>query len=534
MNVAVVLHSHLPWVRRNGVHPVGEEWFHQALADSYLPLLEMLERLAGAGCRELLSLGVTPVLAEQLDDPHLLAEFHSWLGRRRLDLGYTVSRYGAPDRAGMAAAWAHEWRRLTGLLERFEARERRSGVLASFRALADAGVIELLGGPATHPYLPLMDDPALIRGQIAGGLATSARLLGRRPRGVWAPECGHRPEGPVADPCAPPRAFGDDGTPELPRSAAVLPGLETFWAEAGVGHLVLDGPSLAAAAGAGSRDWSRAGGETVAPGGPLDVLDRPALLGSSDVAAFGRNLAVSYAVWNPHGGYPADPWYRDFHQADLEGGFKTWRVTARDRLDKAPYDPERARTRALVHAARFVDLLRGHLTVRTPDTVVVAAYDTELFGHWWHEGPVWLEAVLRLVHEDERLRPTTLAAHLERHPPTRRLAVPESSWGWGKGHGAWVGGRTRWLWQALREAEARFLALPPGPGRAAAWRQLTLAQASDWPFMLNREQSAEYAEERVRGHLARFEAACRGEGLDALRARDDPWGTPLPAPLPVG
>lgn len=528
MPVAIVLHAHLPWVRRNGTHPVGEEWLFQAWSESYLPLLGVLERLAEDGARDLLTLGVTPVLAEQMDDPYLLSEFHGWLGRRLVDLEYTVSRYGADDRNRLGDVWSAHWRRLTGLLETVETRVLATGLCAPFRALADAGVIELLGGPATHPNLALMDDPILLRGQIESGLAVHQERFGIRPTGVWTPECAYRPAGTVADPTWPPAAADDHAAP---RSATVLPGIEEFWADAGIDHLVLDGPTLARAVGAPDRDWSSTGGDQVPPGGALDVLDRPALIGDSNVAAFGRNLAVSYAVWNPWGGYPADPAYRDFHAVDLEGGFKSWRVTDVHRLDKEPYDAARADARAAAHAEEFVGLLRRHLDPRPPDAVVVAAYDAELFGHWWHEGPQWLEAVLRRLSGAPHLRPTTLAASLEQSPATRRLDLPESSWGAGKGHGAWITGSTRWLWQALRAAEARFHDLPDGPERDAAWRQLCLAQASDWPFLIIRDTAARYAQERVRGHLARFDAACRGEDLPALTERDDPWGTGRTAPL---
>jgi 1,4-alpha-glucan branching enzyme len=534
VNVAFVLHSHLPWLRRNGTYPVGEEWLFQSWSESYLPVLLALERLAGEGHRDLLTLGITPVLAEQMDDPYLLGEFHGWLGRRLVDLEYTVSRYGAPDRDRLGDVWTHHWRRQRDLLELVESRILATGLTAPFRALADAGVIELLGGPATHPYLALADDGAMIRGQIESGLAVHERAFGRRPSGVWTPECSYRPGGTVADPTLPPLAVAADGTPTLRRSSTVLPGLEEFWQEAGIDHFVLDGPTLARAAGAGDRDWAYSGGELVPPGGPLDVLDHPALVGDSDLAVFGRNLAVSYAVWNPHGGYPAHSDYRDFYAIDVEGGFKSWRVTDRERWEaKEPYDPEPARKRARVDAEDFVGLLRRHLEPRPHDALVVAAYDTELFGHWWYEGPVWLEAVLRGLAEDRELRSTTLRGHLDRHPPTRRLDLPESSWGWGKGHAAWVSERTRWIWQAVRDAEARFRQLPEGTVRDAAWRQLTLLQASDWPFMINRDQSAQYAEERVRAHLARFDQACRGESLDALADRDDPRRAASPAAVSV-
>jgi 1,4-alpha-glucan branching enzyme len=528
--VAVVLHSHLPWLRRNGVFPVGEEWLYQSWSESYLPLLDVLERLAADGLRDLLTLGITPVLAEQMVDPHLLRGFHGWLGRRLLDLEWTASASPAHDRAALHDVWAHHRRRQARLLERFESGLLDEGLVAPFARLADAGVVELLGGPATHPYLPLAADASLIRGQVEAGLAVSAATTGRRPTGVWTPECGYRPAGPVGDPTAPPQHVLPDGTPILRPGAAALPGLESFWAEAGVDHLVLDGPTLARAVGAPDRDWGRTGGDLPQVGDPLDVLDGPVWVGDADVAAFGRNLAVSYAVWNPHGGYPADPWYRDFHAVDHHGGFKSWRVTDTASWAKQPYDPAAAAARAAAHAEDFVALLHRHLDPRPAGATAVAAYDTELLGHWWYEGPAWLEAVLRRVAADPALRTTTLRARLDAAEPARRLRLPESSWGWGKGHAAWVSESTRWMWQELRAAEQRFAALPEGPARRAAWRQLTLLQASDWPFMVAREQSPQYAIERVKGHLSRFEQACAGRDLHELDEVDDPRGAPCPVP----
>jgi 1,4-alpha-glucan branching enzyme len=501
MHVALVLHTHLPWLRRAGTHPVGEEWLFQAWSESYLPLLAVLERLAADGARDLLSVGVTPVLGEQLDDPYLLDEFEGWLARRLLDLQYTVSRYGASDRARLAGVWSHHWRHHTRLLEQFRARRRDGGLSAPLRALADAGVIELLGGPQTHPYLALMDDWALATAQIEGGLDDHAARFGRRPKGVWTPECGYRPAGDVGDPTRPTRGTDANGSPVLHRLDRDLPGVEAWWAAAGATHLVLDGPTLQRATGDG-------------------VPDHPVLIGDSPVAAFGRDLDVTYAVWNPTGGYPSDPAYRDFHTVDLEGGFKSWRVSGG--AYKEPYDPVHARERAVAHAEDFVALLRRHAVGRDPDAVVVAAYDTELFGHWWHEGPVWLETVLRRLVDDPALAPTTLAGYLDRHPARQRLDLPESSWGWRKGHASWVGDATRPMWRALRAAERRYKALPAGQRRDVAWRQLALAQASDWPFMTVRGGTAQYARERLSSHLERFEAACRGEDLDASTDRDGP------------
>jgi 1,4-alpha-glucan branching enzyme len=200
---------------------------------------------------------------------------------------------------------------------------------------------------------------------------------------------------------------------------------------------------------------------------------------------------------------------------------------------KEPYDPGTAERVAAAHAQEFAALVRRHLDGRGDGTTVVAAYDAELFGHWWYEGPAWLEAVLRGLAASPRPseRPTTLSRALARRPPRRRLALPESSWGRGKGHAAWVDERTRWMWQSLRDAQRRFAALPPGPARDAAWRQLLLLSASDWPFLVATDTAAEYASERFRQHEARFDAACRGDS-DGLAERDGTSPAPDLAALP--
>ena len=534
-SVAFVLHSHLPWLRRHGVFPVGEEWLFQSWSESYLPLLTVLDGLADDGFTDVATIGITPVLAEQMSDPHLLAEFHGWLGRRQLDLQWTMSAASASDKTTLGEVWEHHWRRQDRLLAQLQDGLLESGLVAPFAALARRGVIQLLGGPATHPYLPLMQDADLIRGQITEGLQISEGNFGVRPTGVWTPECAYRPAGPVADPTLTPLSVAPDGTPTLRAGAQHLPGIEQFWEEAGVDHLVLDGPTLAQAAGVPSRDWQATAGTITPVGDPMDVLDRPVLIGESDVAAFGRNLAVAYAVWNPTGGYPASVDYRDFHAIDMEGGFKSWRVTDTTSLVKQPYVPAAAERRVQADAEDFVDVLAAHLGPREDDVCVVAAYDTELFGHWWYEGPQWLDRVVRLLGSSrDRIATTTLQRHLSDHPPTARLDLPESSWGWGKGHASWVSEETRWIWQEIRAAEKRFGSLDEGIARDVAWRQLTLLQASDWPFMITRKQSAQYALERVRTHLDRFDQACRGVGLAALMEADGPADRGCPVPRAPG
>jgi len=482
---ALVLHSHLPWLAHAGTWPVGEEWLHQAWAASYGPVLEVCQRLAEDGRRELLTLGVTPVLAAQLDDPYCLREHATWLA------GWLARAEGAADpalraREGLAASQA---------LQRFS-RQWAHGGSPLLRALSDGGAVELLGGPATHPFLPLLDE-RVARAQLEAGLADAALRVGRRPAGVWLPECAYRP------------------------------GLEDVLAAAGVQRLVLDGPAVH--------------GRTAAA----------VTLGASDVVAFPRDLSVAYRVWSPKAGYPGGRWYRDFHTFDHDSGLRPARVTARSAApqDKRPYDEEAAHAAVERDAADFVRVVRARLiaagTERAQDGgapgggLVVAAYDTELFGHWWHEGPRWLERVLRLL-PDAGVRVTTLRGAQEAGCVAGPAAVAETSWGLGKDWHVWTGpGDLVALGEELTARLLRVLAKSTAtvrsPGLDQLAREVFLATASDWSFMVSHDSAADYARRRAQGHASRAHRLAdlleSGEPAraDRLAARwrrtDGPFGT---------
>ncbi|EWM16231.1 glycosyl hydrolase, family 57 [Kutzneria sp. 744] len=319
----LVVHSHLPWLAHHGSWPVGEEWLYQAWAHSYLPVVDLLERYAAQGKRDVLTLGVTPVLAAQLDDPHCLRAFHDWLGNWQLRADFAATRWKDPLLKDLAAA---EHRASAKALNDFETKWRH-GFSPVLRGLVDNGVIELLGGPATHPFQPLL-DPRIRRFALETGLADTEHRIGRRPEGIWAPECGYSP------------------------------GMEEGYAAAGVQRFLVDGPAL-------HGDTSAA--RTV---------------GDSDVVCFGRDLEVTYRVWSPKAGYPGDAVYRDFHTYDHPSGLKPSRVTGKNVPpdQKRPYEPELAAAAVQRHAADFVGtMVRG--CVRLPNPGLRGrAYDTELFA----------------------------------------------------------------------------------------------------------------------------------------------------------
>ncbi len=474
---ALVLHSHLPWLAHAGTWPVGEEWLHQAWAASYAPVVEVLERLAREGRTELLTLGVTPVLAAQLDDAYCLREHVTWLG------GWLARAEGAAD----AALRAREGADAIAALERFGSRWAH-GASPVLRRLSDSGALELLGGPATHPFLPLLDE-RVARAQLELGLADARLRLGTRPEGIWLPECAFRP------------------------------GLEDVLAGAGVRRLVLDGPAV----------HGRTAGAVT--------------LGASDVVAFPRDLAVSYRVWSPRAGYPGGRWYRDFHTFDHDSGLRPARVTSRGTpsQDKRPYDAGAAVAAVERDARDFVAVVRERLLGHGAGGrgLVVAAYDTELFGHWWHEGPRWLDRVLRLL-PDAGVRVTTLRGAAEAGCVTGPAQVGETSWGLRKDWHIWTGPGD--LVESGARLQARLLAIVDKVGgsavRSPALDQLTrevfLATSSDWAFMVSHGSAADYARGRGRDHghradrLADLLEAGQPERADRLAARwravDGPFG----------
>lgn len=529
--VAVVLHTHLPWLRGHGNWPVGEEWLFQAWGDSWYPVTRVLLRLAEEGMRDLVTLGVTPLVAWQVDDRRLRDDLGTWLAGNmwRAEEQRTAGMAIGDD---LAALGPFYWRHYAELLAFHERVEAAGGLLAVWADLASRGVIELLGGPATHPYLPLHGDEDLVDAQLATGLAAHARWAGRRPTGIWAPEMGYRPRGPVADATAEPEAVDRHGTPRLPLLPGQRPGLEEHYTRHGIDHFLVDAPTLVRAAGGAERDWTvRPDLPTATDDDPYEVVHDGVLVGDSDVTAFARDLSVAYHVWSPTAGYPGNQWYRDFFATGAFGMHRSWRVTdkALGPTDKAPYEPARAARRVAHDVDHLHDVLHEVLDPR-PGRVVVAAYDTELFGHWWFEGPAWLEGLLRAVDTDPGLRATTLASRIERRPPTRRLHLQESSWGYAKGHASWVTSRTRPMWRTIATAQARLrpwldrvLADPVlRATRDQAIRELAQLQCSDWPFMVTRGNAPGYAFDRFHGHhdhLVRLVEALEADRVDETALR---------------
>ena len=510
----LALHGHMPWVLHHGRWPHGEHWLFEAAVGVYLPILGVLDDLAEAGVRGGFSLGLTPVLLEQLRHPTFRAGLDSYLAgliQRSIDDahdGYLRER---------AQGWERAFTGLRDLWKRID-----GDIVGAFAAHARAGHLELLSSFATHGYAPLLKHDRCIRAQLETGLRTSERHLGFRPSGIWLPECAFRPAGPWTQPVL--------GGPTRDRM-----GVDRILEAHGVTHFFVDANTAVGARSEGR--WSESHGFEKTG---WDAADREPHLGwrdvmephwvgthggESKVAAFARHPDVSEQVWSADVGYPGDPRYLEFHKRKDGDGLRYWRVTDRkaDLGSKEPYEAGVVASVAHNQAKHFAAVVRDRLhdwRSRTGrDGCVTATFDAELFGHWWHEGPLFLREAVLALHHDPAVRLQTAAARLQSHAPREVVWLPEGSWGEGNDHRVWLNDQTRWTWEAAHRAEDRFLGLVWKVQSKArrkraerllklAARELLLLQASDWQFVIHTGQAVDYGFRRFAGHLSRFDTLC--------------------------
>jgi 1,4-alpha-glucan branching enzyme len=485
-----VLHAHLPYVR----HPehedcLEERWLVEALIETYLPLLRVLEERASRRARGRITISLSPTLLAMLEDPLLRGRFAHRLARL-LDLAEReVERTRRDPRFHPVAV--HYRDRLRTALAQYEDRYRRD-VTAAFRAVADAGQARLVTCGATHGFLPLMDAGRTSwRAQIGVAAREFERHLGRKPEGMWLPECGY------------------------------APGVDRVLAEFGIRFFVVDTHGLLHAC-------PRPVPGTFAP-----------LRTRAGVHAIGRDADSSRQVWSATEGYPGDPEYREYYRDqgfDLpldqvreflpSGGTRThlglkyFRITDRSGAWREPYEPERASARARAHAAHFVAERTAQARAASgrigQPALLVAPYDAELLGHWWYEGPEWLGSVLdRLEDPGAVVEATDPIEAIARIPRAAEGELHSSSWGEGGYASVWVDPANDWIYRHLNRAAERMEGLARAgdrgdPLRARALRQagreLLLAQASDWAFIMRTGTLVPYAVRRTELHVERFGA----------------------------
>ena len=518
-----VLHGHLPYVLTHGKWPHGSDMLFECAAESYLPLLRTFDRLVSEGVSPKVTLGITPILAEQLADADFREQFAEYLENRSRTAGENRDEFrkaNQPHLADLAEMWrAH----FLAIRDSFRD-EYGSDLIGGFRRLQDDGHIEVITSAATHGYLPLIGRDESVQAQVKQAVKSYQRHFGRPPRGFWLPECAYRPRYPWASPLP-------DAGPQEPR---LRKGVEEFLAENGIEYFIIDTATLLGGAAVGvymerfpglQRLWERFRA-SYRPG-PIDLERSPyeAYLVSSAtedsplIAAFTRDERTGIQVWSGEHGYPGDGWYLDFHKKHFPGGHRYWRVTssASDLGAKEPYQPKRAAERVPENADHFCSLVHELLTSHQAHTgrygILCAPYDAELFGHWWYEGPTWLYRVLKGINSNPSVALATCSEYLDAHTPEAAVSLPESSWGQGGFHWIWLNDWTTWIWKHIYSDEAEMPALSQLAARSdgdlagiieQAARELLLLEASDWPFLISTWTARDYAERRAAFHHEAF------------------------------
>lgn len=498
--VSLVLHAHLPYVRHPHVQRTLEErWFFEAMLETYLPLLHTFGQLERDNIPFRLTMTLTPTLLSMMDDAEMKVRFESHL-QRSIDLAESeVKRLaGHNDLQDVAAMYVERWHQLKSIYARLE-----GNVINGYRHYVQKGNLECMTCAATHAFLPLIKQPSLAYLQIEVGMREHERLLGRRPNGIWLPECAYAPE------------------------------LSPLLQECGIQYFIVDHHGFVNAMPQ----------PTAMHYAPIDT--------GGGVFAFARDPDSSRQVWSTHEGYPGDHDYREYYrdigydlgwnsadewdyirphlldnEARINTGLKYYRITGAHDVPKEPYRPEWALHKAREHARHFLNNRELQLEAAQVDgdrlPIAISPYDAELFGHWWFEGPLWIEALFReqserTRHHTQRIEFVSPSDYLSQYPKQEKAQLSFCSWGRGGYADVWLQQGNDWMYPRLHVTEDRILHIVSHIDKEApssfhdmqeriinqAITEWMLAASSDWAFIVDAGTVTEYAGFRTTQHLER-------------------------------
>jgi 1,4-alpha-glucan branching enzyme len=506
--LCLMLHAHLPFVR----HPeedyfLEENWLYEAITETYIPLIEVFERLVRDGVDFRITMSLTPSLCSMLADPFLQDRYLRHINKLIELSEKEIERTGNDSRFHGLALMYH--RRLNEAKELFLNRYDKN-ILTAFKNFQNMGYLEIITCGATHGFFPLLNvNPSDVKAQINIGVEHYTKTFGRPPRGIWLPECGYYPH-----------------VDDMLKTA----GIRFFFVDS---HGIINADPI-----------------------PRYGVYAP-LYCPSGVAAFGRDWESSKQVWSSKEGYPGDSDYREYykdigHELDFDyikpyihpqgirvnTGLKYWRITGEGPY-KEPYVPDWARNKAAMHAGNFmfnrekqIEHLSHHMD-RKP--IIISPYDAELFGHWWFEGPMWIEFLARKIFYDQGTVSMITPSEYLCEYSTNQMALPSaSSWGHKGYNDVWVEGSNDWLYKHLHACGKRMKELADKFASSLEMgktniikralnqmaRELLLAQASDWAFIMKTGTMVPYAHKRSKVHLSRFNHLYDQISTDAI---DKEW-----------
>ncbi len=517
----LILHTHLPWVLNHGTSPHGVDWLNEAVAECYIPLLNVFNELLNEGILPKVSIDISPVLCEQLEHPDFPKIFEDYC-KSKIELA-------KKDEANFAAWGYHphhiyltkfwqKWyqERLDDYINKYS-----RSVVKAFKLLQDIGAIEILTCAATHGYLPLLGDDRSVECQIRLAVENYRKHFEREPRGIWLPECAYRPS-----------YIWKTLIPVNPYHQEKLrPGLEQFLARFNLKYFVTDQNLIERSVPIGR--FLETKNDEIEIFNDLSKIDydynplRLVNVASSEKIEYGTSIAfvrhqmMSMQVWSGEIGYPAESDYLDFHKRHLDSMLRYWRVTDKkaDMLYKTLYYPEWTIQKVDLQANHFIHHIENTLNWYYNKTgyrgTLCTPFDTELFGHWWFEGPEFIKAVIRGLNFSPWVKMLTCSEEILRINPKLIVKLPEGSWGVNNNHDVWSNPDTYWTWEAIYNDEKRFSDIMDIVKNNnlnemlnrilnQALRMLLLLQSSDWQFLIYTKSAKDYAEQRFFFHHSDF------------------------------
>lgn len=510
-NVVFVLHSHLPWALNHGKWPHGEEWVHEAVAECYIPLIKAFKDLAQMNIKANITIGFSPVLLEQLAhktyDPKFITYCEERITLARKD-EIRFMKWGEPQqKIGLAIYW-QKWYQ-----DKLDLYKEYGGVIKSFKELQDNGNLEIMTCGATHLYYPLAPTDKSIDWQVKVSKANHKKHFGVEPKGTWMPECAYRP------------AY--DWQTLIPVSPYnqkhKRKGVEEILDENNMNYTFVDEDMIV-------------GGEimeTYSHNNHLDILKSYWVKSKHSVTGratqfYCRHKDLAMQVWSGDSGYPGHGDYLDFHKKQDKSQLRYWRVTD-TKLDmqfKELYNPEWIKDKIDSQTHHFIHHLEEtakDFQNRTGETATICLpFDTELFGHWWFEGPEFIKRMIEGIHHSPFIDMKTANDNIAENPSKSIISIPEGSWGEKNNHSVWMNDQVKWCWEIIYNAENKFRNLLAQFDEEQikkanktllsylnqTLKELMLLQSSDWEFLIHNGSATDYAEMRVVNHYSDFLRLC--------------------------
>jgi len=480
----LVLHGHMPYMKKAGMWPFGMENLFEAINETYIPMLDVLRDLHRNNIDTAITINITPILAEQLVDDFLKNQFEEYMNNLIKRTNMDTERYEKGSKKHHLASYYKK--KFENILDSYYHKFYRD-IIGSFKWLQDEGMIEIITSCATHGFLPLFNYDSGIFSQIQTGVDTYKKYFNCDPRGFWLPECAYRPK-------------------EI-KNGQVRESLDYWLHNSGIEYFFVDSHGILNA----------------------EILERNNGIGlntnfgyklTTDVKTFGRNIKTSRQVWDSKIGYPGDGDYREFHKKDSVSGLHYWRITDKNigKEEKDIYNPKIAQDKVKSHSADFLSLVEEEISKfydsYRKQGIIVSPYDFELFGHWWFEGIDWLKEIFILFNKSESIEMITFSDYIKKYQDDFSvIKMEECSWGVGGHFEVWNHEKHRWTWPYINSSIKDFenvlknYSSPKGyPLRVLQQvaRELLLMESSDWEFLLYTKQAEEYANERFHQHHQRF------------------------------